>query len=223
MPAPRPGRPGPVTVVLAEGEMSGRPPLPLAAWAAAGIRVTSTVHEARALVQAVADTRPDLVVVDCALPGAGPAEVVRAVAAAAPAARVVVAGNGRGMPCLKAALAAGARAWLRRESLTSLRAVWALQAVAHGHRVLDGQIPGLVNELLGPEGWFLARDRRLEGLLPREREVVRLIVMGHTVAEIAAEMGVSVKTVHTYRARAMHKLGVATRGELVRQVLGGGP
>lgn len=207
-------------MVVGETSDPERPAWPLARWAAAGIRVAAMAAALPPLAAAVGEVHPDLALVDCGL--GDPAALVEAVLEAAPRTRVVITGGRRDLGCLKAAVAAGARGWLLRESLTAPGAEAVLTAVAHGHRVLDGGIPGLVPELLGPEGWFLARDARLAGLVPREREVVRLIVMGHTVAEIAAGLGVSVKTVHAYRARAMRKLGVATRGELVRQVLGGG-
>jgi two-component system, NarL family, response regulator NreC len=59
-------------------------------------------------------------------------------------------------------------------------------------------------------------------LTPREREVLRLIALGHTSVEIAALLGLSPRTIETHRARIHRKLGLTTRAELVRYALESG-
>ncbi len=72
----------------------------------------------------------------------------------------------------------------------------------------------------------LARRRRarelLAGLSPREREVLRLVVQGRLTKQVAAELGISVRTAEVHRARLLHKLGVSSTPEMVRLALDGG-
>ena len=63
------------------------------------------------------------------------------------------------------------------------------------------------------------RRRRADGLTPRERDIVRLIALGHTNGEIADRLVLSVRTVETHRARVHTRLGVSSRAELVRWAL----
>ncbi len=62
----------------------------------------------------------------------------------------------------------------------------------------------------------------LAGLSPREREVLRLVVQGRLTKQVAAELGISVRTAEVHRARLLHKLGVSSTPELVRLALEGG-
>jgi two-component system response regulator NreC len=66
------------------------------------------------------------------------------------------------------------------------------------------------------------RARAVDDLTPREREVLRLIALGHTNTEIATMLYVSVRTVENHRAGVMRKLGLRTRAELVRHAAEGG-
>ncbi len=65
-------------------------------------------------------------------------------------------------------------------------------------------------------------EGELGKLSPREREVLRLVALGHTQKEVADELGLSIKTVETYRTRLNVKLGFTSRAELVRYALAAG-
>jgi two-component system response regulator NreC len=93
----------------------------------------------------------------------------------------------------------------------------------------DGELPGAVRaaaagiEYISPElapGVDALRRGGGHGLSPRETEVLRLIALGHTSAEIAAKLHLSPRTVETHRAHIHRKLGVRTRAELVQYALG---
>ena len=84
----------------------------------------------------------------------------------------------------------------------------AVRDASRGKRYVS---PSLV-EKLGGERSKLDGDK----LTPREREVLRLIALGHTSVEIAAKLGLSPRTIETHRARIHRKLGLDTRAELVR-------
>jgi two-component system response regulator NreC len=63
------------------------------------------------------------------------------------------------------------------------------------------------------------RRRENDGLTGREREVVRLVALGHTNHEIAERLVLSVRTVETHRSRIQHRLGLGSRAEIVRWAL----
>jgi two-component system response regulator NreC len=84
----------------------------------------------------------------------------------------------------------------------------AVRRAWHGERYLSPLIAAKLGETGG-------RDK----LTPREREVLRLISLGHTSVEIAEKLGLSPRTIETHRARIHRKLGLATRAQLVRYAL----
>ena len=100
----------------------------------------------------------------------------------------------------------------------------------------DAEVVGAVREVAGgsstsiprsaPGSWPLRRDERARAeadpLSEREREVLRLLALGHTNQEIAGELFLSVRTVETHRAHIMQKLRISTRAELVRYALAHG-
>jgi two-component system response regulator NreC len=115
-------------------------------------------------------------------------------------------------------LTAGARGYLIKEA-AGTELTDAVRAVASGHEYLQ---PSLGAALVR---WREAPGRPRAGagagvsseLTDREREVLRLIALGHTNAEIARLLFLSVRTVENHRASLMRKLGVRSRAELVRQ------
>ena len=111
------------------------------------------------------------------------------------------------------AIAAGARGYLRKDAEPH-QLIAAIEEVAQGGEYLQ---PAL--------GLALARRRAADGdgatspedpLSPRETDVFRLLVLGHTNTEIATILSVAVRTVEAHRARIMEKLGMRSRAELVR-------
>ncbi len=93
----------------------------------------------------------------------------------------------------------------------------------------DGELPAAVRRAVRGEEYIspqvearleaLRRSVRGDGLSPRETEVLRLIALGHTSAEIAGKLHLSRRTVETHRASVHRKLGLATRAELVQFAL----
>jgi two-component system response regulator NreC len=90
-----------------------------------------------------------------------------------------------------------------------------VRAASLGERYLSRRVESLLRGGHRPRGGG-------DGLTPRETEVLSLIALGHTSAEIAGVLRVSPRTVETHRARVHKKLGLATRAELVRYALASG-
>jgi DNA-binding NarL/FixJ family response regulator len=96
--------------------------------------------------------------------------------------------------------------------------VVAIRAVAAGGVYLDPAIAGLVVGRRSQPGSARNIDRSAE-LSAREIEVLRLAAAGYTNKEVSSRLRVGVKTIETYKARAMEKLGLGTRAELVRYAI----
>lgn len=174
------------------------------------------VGEAGSAVEAVAVARvarPDVFVMDLGLPGTGGIEATRRVCAASPGTKVLVLTVHDDVAYLRKAFDAGARGYLVKEA-ADVELVLAVRHVAAGEEYVH---PSLGAALLTPS----AAGARAAGpggeLSDRELEVLRLVALGHTNAEIAAQLYVSIRTVETHRAHLQHKLGVKGRADLARR------
>jgi DNA-binding NarL/FixJ family response regulator len=156
---------------------------------------------------------PDVAVIDVSMPGLGGAEATARLKQSCPQVKVLALTVHEDRGYLHRLLEAGAAGYaLKRAAPEEL--IHAIRAVASGGTYLDPAIAGKV------VGGFV-RPRPAEGseLSEREIEVVRLTAAGHSNKEIAAQLDLSVKTVETYKARSLEKLGLHSRADLVRYAL----
>lgn len=165
--------------------------------------------------------KPDVVLMDITMPGVGGIEATGRIARDCPRVRILVLTMHDDAAYLRSVLAAGASGYvLKRSADTELLS--AIRITHRGGTYLEPALAGVVvQEALG------RKARRREGppgeaLSERERDVLRLVAQGHTNQHIADRLCVSVKTVETYRARLMTKLGLKSRVELVRYALSAG-
>ena len=170
----------------------------------------------RAVFEAISG-RPDVVLMDVMMPGKTGIEGMPAVLQAAPDARVLVLSMQDDPRYVREALEAGAAGYVLKEAADS-EVVDAVRAVAEGERYVH---PALGARLVAAE----AEERRRaaeDPLSDREREVLRLLALGHTNQEIANVLFISVRTAETHRAHIMQKLRISTRAELVRYAIAQG-
>jgi two-component system response regulator NreC len=160
------------------------------------------------------DVQPDVVVADLILPDERGAEVVRRLKARHPEAAILVLTMVDNPTDVQMCLAAGASGYLLKET-ASTELVDAVRRVAAGADYLQPSLGAALAKWQETPGRLRARG--IDDLSEREREVLRLIALGHTNAEIAAMLFVSLRTVENHRASVMRKLGLRTRAELVRQ------
>jgi two-component system response regulator NreC len=164
---------------------------------------------------------PDVVLMDIAMPGAGGIEATNRIASGCPGARVLVLTMHDDAAYLRSVLAAGASGYvLKRSADTDLLS--AIRVTHRGGTYLEPSLAGaVVQEAFG-------RKSRRGDVVPgdalseREREILRLVAQGHTNQHVADTLVLSVKTVETYRARLMAKLGLKTRADVVRYALSTG-
>ncbi len=168
-------------------------------------------------VQAAMQLAPDVTVMDVSLPGIGGAEATEQIRRACPAVKVLALTAHEDRGYVQLLLKAGASGYvLKRVAADDL--VRAIRSVAEGGVYLDPSVAGHVISGISRRG---DASRQVAGgeLSEREAEVLRLIAHGHAIKEIAATLDVSARTVETYKERAMEKLELESRAEIVRYAL----
>ena len=178
-----------------------------------GIEVVGEAENAAAALELAGHLDPDVVVTDVSMPGLNGAQLTARLREQSPGRRVIALTVHEDRAYLRLLLQAGASGYvLKRAAVAEL--VQAIRAVAAGGTYLDPNMAGDVVDQ------FVRKPDRTElptaELSEREAEVVRLIARGHSNKEIAAKLDLSVKTVETYKARSMEKLGIHGRVEIVQ-------
>lgn len=172
-------------------------------------------HAALGLIEAA---RPDVAVVDISMPDLNGLEIARRVARACPSVRLLALTVHEDRAYVQQLLHAGGRGYLLKRSAADelLRAV---RIVASGGLYLDPAIAG--KALSGSVADRTGGDSAAS-LSPREEDVLRFTAQGLSNKEIAARLEISTKTVETYKARGIEKLGLRTRADIVRHGAGHG-
>jgi two-component system response regulator NreC len=167
----------------------------------------------RAVFEAL-EHKPDVVLMDVVMPGRSGIEGMPALLQAVPEARVLILSMQDDPHYVREAFEAGASGYVLKEAADT-DVVEAVRAVAGGSRYVH---PALGAKLVAAE---TEERKRAESdpLSEREREVLRLLALGHTNQEIAALLYISVRTAETHRAHIMQKLSLSSRAELVRYAL----
>jgi DNA-binding NarL/FixJ family response regulator len=161
--------------------------------------------------------KPDVVLLDVVMPGRSGLEAAPDIKSASPDTNILVLSMQDDPSYVREAFAAGASGYLLKEAADS-ELVAAVREVARGGRYVH---PALGARLAAAEAEAHARAEA-DPLSDREREVLRLLALGHTNQEIAKLLYISVRTAETHRAHIMQKLRLTTRAELVRYALAQG-
>ena len=181
------------------------------------MEVSGEAGDGRTACQEVQELQPDVVVMDVSMPKMNGAQATAQLKQACPSVKVLALTVHEDKGYLRLLLEAGASGYvLKRAAAEEL--IHAIRTVAAGGVYLD---PALAGKVVGSFVRPPAGRGAPEGgdLSDREAEVVRLIAAGHSNKEIASRLGLSVKTVETYKARSMEKLGLDSRADLVRYAL----
>ena len=178
------------------------------------IDVVAEAGDAREAVFEARTHQPDVVLVDVVMPGKSGIEAIPDLLKDAPAARILVLSMQDDPRYVREAFEAGAAGYVLKEAADT-DVVSAVREVAAGGHYVH---PALGARLVAAEA---AERRRAEAdpLSDRERDVLRLLALGHTNQEIAKMLYISVRTAETHRAHIMQKLRLQTRAELVRYAL----
>jgi len=183
----------------------------------ADIEVIGEAGSAEEAVRSAREHHPDVILLDVVMPGTSGIEAMPALREAAPEAKVLFLSMQDDPTYVREAFGAGATGYVLKEAADA-EVVAAIREVAGGGRYVH---PALGARLAAAEAEARARADA-DPLSDREREVLRLLALGHTNQEIARMLYISVRTAETHRAHIMQKLQLGSRAELVRYALAEG-
>ncbi len=208
--------PSPIRVALADDHAVLRAGLRMMIETQPDMTVVAEASSAEQAINVVAEYAPDVLVLDLAMPGGGSIEAIRQIQESSAKTRILVLSMHDEPSYLRAVVAAGGSGYVtKRAADTEL--LTAIRTVNAGRMYVDVSLsdrpPPLVDNV--------ARSGlpELSVLSDREREVLKLVALGHTNKEIAQQIHVSVKSVESYRSRVADKLELRSRAELVRYAL----
>ncbi len=161
--------------------------------------------------------RPDVILLDVVMPGESGIDVLPSLLKESPETKVLVLSMQDDPSYVREAFAAGASGYVLKEAADE-EVVAAVREIANGGRYVH---PALGARMVAAEAEARAAAEA-DPLSEREREVLRLLALGHTNQEIAQMLYISVRTAETHRAHIMQKLRLSTRAELVRYALSQG-
>jgi two-component system, NarL family, response regulator NreC len=161
--------------------------------------------------------KPDVILLDVVMPGESGIEALPKLKHEAPDAHVLMLSMQDDPRYVHEAFAAGAAGYVLKEAVDA-EVVAAVREIAAGGSYVH---PALGARMVAADAAERARESA-NPLSDREREVLRLLALGHTNQEIAGLLFISVRTAETHRAHIMQKLGLSTRAELVRHAIAQG-
>jgi DNA-binding NarL/FixJ family response regulator len=185
----------------------------------AEVDVIGEADDVAPAITLIAQSLPDVVLLDVHLPGGGGHSVVTSLRATHPEVRFLALSASDAPEDVIAVIRAGARGYVTK-TISGPDLVDAVCRVAHGEAVFSPRLAGFVLDafaaLPGGDQDRPTFDPELDQLTPREREVLRLIARGFTYKEIARELFISAKTVESHVSSVLRKLQMSTRHQLTR-------
>jgi DNA-binding NarL/FixJ family response regulator len=178
-----------------------------------GFEMVGQVSDGQEAVALAREVRPDLAVLDFAMPVLNGLDAARAIAREVPGTRVILLTMHTDDHYVLEALRAGVRGYVVKTQ-AGADLVRAIHEVCRGMVYLSPAISQTV-----VQAYLSKTELPAEPLTPREREVLQLVTEGKTTKEIAGMLGLSVKTVDTHRSHIMEKLGIHDTAGLVRYAI----
>jgi DNA-binding NarL/FixJ family response regulator len=212
----------PIRIVIADDHTVLRAGLRALLEAEPDIEVVGEAEDGVDCVGRAVELEPDVILLDINMPHCNGLEALAQIHDICPDTKVLVLTMLDDMVYLRQVIASGGAGYVLKQAagdelLSAIRTVQDGGVFLHPHHAL-----ALANATPDSNADSLPLDEkqtRLQSLSEREAEVFRLVALGHSNNEIADLMFLSVKTIETYKARLMKKLGLATRAELVRYAL----
>ena len=206
----------PIRVLLADDHDLFRAGLRVLLQDLGGFEVVAEAGDGREALRLVGEHRPDVVLMDLMMPGLNGLEATARVAREPPGVRVLVLSMNAAEEFVLPAVRAGASGYVLKNARPA-ELGQAIRAVARGETYLT---PAVSGHLIDDYRRRTAGEAdSLEKLTPRQREVLQLVAEGHTTKQIARRLGVSGKTVETYRSQLMDALDIHDIAGLTRYAI----
>lgn len=200
-------------ILIADGHLLFRRGLKALLSAESDLEVVEEASDAAEALAKVRVAAPDLMVMDLALVEAEGQQAAFAIRQAQPSVPILFLTCEDGPGQLELAMAAGARAYMLKNS-TPAQLVAGIRQIAFAEDQNSGGVSRVVPDLRALAATN-ERYARGTGLTSREQEVMRLLAEGHTVREVASDLSLSVKTVEAHKLNLMRKLDIHNRASLV--------
>jgi two-component system response regulator NreC len=198
------------TIVLADDHTVVRNALRMLLDAEPGFEVVAEAGDVDTAVRYVRGHKPTVLILDLNMPGRASLDAVPEILEASPGTEIVVLTMQNEPAFARRALQTGVRGYVLKEAADA-ELVQAVQSAAAGDTYLQ---PALGARLAAGDAGGNGDE-----LSERERDVLRLIALGHTNAEVAEQLYISIRTVESHRAHIQQKLSLSSRAELVRYAL----
>ena len=206
----------PILVLLADDHDLFRAGLRVLLQDLGGFEVVAEAGDGREALRLVGEHRPDVALMDLMMPGLNGLEATARVAREFPGVRVLVLSMNAAEEFVLPAVRAGASGYVLKNARPA-ELEQAIRAVARGETYLT---PAVSGHLIDDYRRRTAGEAdSLEKLTPRQREVLQLVAEGHTTKQIARRLGVSGKTVETYRSQLMDALDIHDIAGLTRYAI----
>ena len=205
----------PIRILLADDHAVLRAGLAALLNARSDMAVVGEAADGAELLTLAETVKADVILLDLTMPHLGGLEVLPLLRQRIPSARVLILTMHQDEGYLRQALKAGAVGYVLKKA-ADVELIAAIHAVMRGEMVVH---PAMTRALLAEMELAtppVGDDSLWQSLSEREQEVLRFVALGHTSKEISDQLALSVKTVDTYRARGMEKLGLRSRAALVR-------
>lgn len=177
------------------------------------VQVVGEAKDGREALRLVKERKPDLVLMDVAMPGLNGLEATARISKELPGVRVIILSMYANEEYVREAINAGAAGYLVKRSAAA-ELEHAITAVARGEKYFS---PLVSSHITTDRAGNPTADRAwIERLTPRQREILQLIAERHTTKDIASILNISIKTVETHRAQLMERLGIHDVPGLVR-------
>jgi two-component system, NarL family, response regulator NreC len=204
----------PIRILLADDHNILRDGMRLLLERQPGFVVVGEAADGRETLQLAQDQRPDVVVMDIAMPNMNGIEATRRIVASHPSVGVVILSMHQDESYVLRSLKAGARGYLLKDSLRA-DVIEAIRTVAQGRSFLTRQVSRLLQEDYIREMERRGLEDSYDLLTDREREVLQLVAEGRANKEVASVLNISLTTVETHRAHTLQKLGLHSVPELI--------
>jgi two-component system response regulator NreC len=206
-----------IRVLIVDDHAVVRAGLRLLVDAEGDLEAVGEAGDAREALFEARSSRPDVILMDVVMPDQSGLDVLPSLLHEHPETKVLILSMQDDPRYVREAFAAGASGYVLKEAADN-EVVGAIREVARGGRYVH---PELGARLIEAEVAAALRAEQ-DPLSAREREVLRLLALGHTNQEIAKRLYISVRTAETHRAHIMQKLRLESRAELVRYALAQG-